>query len=68
MGYAKRQKIMGLKRAQFDTPVYNVIRLSLNVDFRNHFMTCAILRIWNKYKPRICPKVSASLKDTYSVP
>lgn len=31
--------------------------MKANVDFRNHYIRHAILRIWNKYKSRICPKL-----------
>ena len=31
-------------------------KAKVNVEFNNHYVRCVILRIWNKYKPRLCQK------------
>lgn len=32
-------------------------KVKVNVDFNNHFIRCAILRIWNRYKTKLSPTI-----------
>lgn len=36
-------------------------KVKMNIDFQNHFVRCAILKVWNIYKLRLIPKISLCL-------